>query len=87
MDEIKALQEMLTQVRLDIRELTTEIRGLKDLAKRLDETDDKAIEALQSTRAAHHRLDRIDKIIYWAGTTVIGAIIIGLITLLIKSGG
>lgn len=46
---------------------------------------DIAQEALQSTKAAHHRLDRIDKIIFWAATTAIGAIIVGGLTLLFKS--
>ncbi|MGE7828954.1 hemolysin XhlA family protein [Paenibacillus sp. NPDC093718] len=45
---------------------------------------DVATEALQSTKSAHQRLDRIDKIIFWAGTTIIGAVVAGAITLLYK---
>ncbi|MGG1555013.1 hemolysin XhlA family protein [Paenibacillus ferrarius] len=48
---------------------------------------DIAQEALQSTKAAHHRLDRIDKIVFWAGTTAIGAIIVGAVALLFKFRG
>jgi hypothetical protein len=46
---------------------------------------DLAQEALQSTKAAHKRLDRIDKIIFWAGTTVIGAVIVGAVALVMKT--
>lgn len=51
-------------------------------------TDSKtALEALRSAEHANKRLDKIDKIIFWAGTTVIGAIILGLITMYVQSGG
>jgi hypothetical protein len=39
-------------------------------------------EALQSAKSAHYRLDRLDKIVFWAGTTIIGAVILGAIGLL-----
>lgn len=48
---------------------------------------DIAAEALNKAKSAHHRLDRIDKIIFWAGTTVIGAIVVGAISMLYKSQG
>jgi hypothetical protein len=48
---------------------------------------DLAQEALQSTKAAHKRLDRIDKIIFWAATTVIGGVILAILALLIKMKG
>lgn len=48
---------------------------------------DMAAEALDKAKSAHHRLDRIDKIIFWAGTTVIGSIVVGAIALLYKSKG
>lgn len=48
---------------------------------------DIAQEALQNSKVAHNRLDRIDKIIFWAATTVVGAIVAGAITLLFKYQG
>lgn len=48
---------------------------------------DIAQEALQSTKASHHRLDKINKIIFWVGTTVIGAIIVRAITIAFKFKG
>jgi hypothetical protein len=47
---------------------------------------DIAQEALLGSRSAHHRIDRLDKIIFWAGTTVIGAVIVGIITFFMRGG-
>ena len=33
-----------------------------------------ATEALEKAKSAHKRLDKIDKIIFWMGTTVVGTI-------------
>ncbi|PYI52557.1 hemolysin XhlA family protein [Paenibacillus flagellatus] len=43
---------------------------------------DMAQEALQSTAAAHKRLDRLEKIVYWAATTIIGSVIVGVMAML-----
>lgn len=40
---------------------------------------DVAIEALQSAKSAHLRLNKIDKIIFWLGTTVVGSVILAII--------
>jgi hypothetical protein len=48
---------------------------------------DIAQEALQSAKAAHHRLDRIEKIVYWVSTTIIGALLVGAVSLLFKFKG
>jgi hypothetical protein len=45
---------------------------------------DVANEALASVKSAHHRIDKIDKIIFWAGTAIIGALVVGAISLLFK---
>lgn len=39
-----------------------------------------------SARSAHHRLNKIDKIIFWLATTVIGALILALIGFALKGG-
>lgn len=56
-DEIKALHELITNVRLDLRELNVKMDGIKDLTKKVEEIQSVASEALQSTKAAHKRLD------------------------------
>lgn len=70
----------------------------------LGNVKDIAIEALQSAKSAHHRIDniekefaektkaikeennirlaKIEKVIYWAGTTIIGGVALGAISLL-----
>lgn len=44
-----------------------------------------ANEALQSTKSAHRRLDTHAKVIYWAATTIIGAVIIGIISFFVRN--
>ncbi|MFD0767747.1 hemolysin XhlA family protein [Bacillus sp. CGMCC 1.60114] len=46
-----------------------------------------AIEVQQSAKSAHLRLDRLDKIGFWLGTTVIGAVITGAIMALFEFAG
>lgn len=60
------------------------INHIRDTANR---AEDKADEALASTKSAHHRLNKIDKIIWWVSTTIIGAFIVALLALVIKSNG
>jgi len=57
------------------------------LVDKLDRSDDLAREADQRARSAHHRLDRLDKLVFWAGTTIIGALFVGAVTLLYKNQG
>lgn len=58
------------------------INYIRDTANR---AEDKADEALSSTKSAHHRLNKIDKIVWWASTTIIGAVILALLALVIKT--
>lgn len=85
-DETQRINDQLTNVRLDLRELSTKVDGLKDITKKLDDVDDLAKRAMDSTKAAHHRLDKIDKLVAWLGTTVIGAIILAVVGFVIKGG-
>lgn len=56
---------------------------IRDTANR---AEDKADEALSSTKSAHHRLDKVDKIVFWAGTTITGSVILALIGVVLKTG-
>lgn len=95
MDEVKALTEQLTKARLDLARLETKLDAIKDLTKKVEEVDDRAKEALQSTRSAHRRLDDLKaadiKALLenqtWLWRTVIAALIAGLINLLWKGVG
>lgn len=47
---------------------------------------DTAIEALQIAKDAHKRIEKIEKMIWFLGTTVFGTLIVSVITFLIKGG-
>lgn len=85
-DELQKISEQLMNVRLELQGLSTKVDFLKDNARKLDEVDDLAKKAMDSTKAAHHRLDKIDRLNTWLATTVIGAIILGIIGFVIKGG-
>ncbi|SFL09881.1 Haemolysin XhlA [Paenibacillus sp. 1_12] len=86
MEEAQKIQDQLTNVRIDLRELSTKMDTLKDLSKKLDEVETIAKKAMESTKSAHRRLDKIDKLTSWLVTTVIGAIILAVIGFIIKGG-
>lgn len=83
----ESVGELITQLRLDIRELMTEVKSLKSMSDKMEDIRDRTIKAEDSSKSAHLRLNAHDKIIFWAGTTIIGGLIIGAITLLYKIQG
>lgn len=60
--------------------------SMNRLVNKLEQSDDVAREAMQSSKTAHHRLDKIDKIIFWTGTTIVGAIILAIIKITMSGG-
>ncbi|OMF35322.1 hypothetical protein BK133_11130 [Paenibacillus sp. FSL H8-0548] len=67
----------------NINDLTTTVQRLVD---KLEVNNDISREALDKAKSAHHRLDGIDKIIFWGGTTIIGAIVLSAITIIANGG-
>lgn len=61
MDEIKDLQKGITEILVAIGKIETEIKQLSNMAGKWEQTEKLAIEALQSTKAAHKRLDELSK--------------------------
>lgn len=61
MDEIKDLQKGITEILVAIGKIETEIKQLTNMAGKWEQTDKLALEALQSTKAAHKRLDELSK--------------------------
>jgi seryl-tRNA synthetase len=55
-EDLEKIHELITTVRLDIREINTKMDGIKDLTKKVEEIQVVANDALQSTKAAHLRL-------------------------------
>lgn len=83
----KELTENMIQVRLDIRELTTEVRSLKDLQKTVNDHQVSIKTLEKSDKAAHKRLDKIDKIHFWVTTLVLGAVILMVLASSWEGGG
>ncbi|WP_342505602.1 hemolysin XhlA family protein [Sporosarcina sp. FSL K6-2383] len=67
-----------------IIEMKEDIASIKTLLSTMNKTNDTAMEAAQSAKSAHHRIDKLDRIVFWAGTTIVGTVIIALIALLWK---
>ncbi len=63
------------------------INQLRNTAQRAetkaDLAQDIAEEARASTKSAHHRIDRHDKIIFWAGTSIIGSVIVAIMAIVL----
>ncbi|MDC0761709.1 hemolysin XhlA family protein [Brevibacillus sp. AG] len=72
----------------DERELLIEIlqrvTAVETKVDTMTNTKDIAIEALQSTKSAHHRLDQVESNQTWLWRTVIAALITGAIALFWK---
>ena len=62
--EIKDMNENVTNVRLDIRELTTEIRNIKEMQAMVIDHNTKISINEGNIKTAHKRLDKIDKMVY-----------------------
>ncbi|MGR5868101.1 hemolysin XhlA family protein [Bacillus pacificus] len=68
----------------DFKELLVGLTRVETKLDTLGNVKDVAIEAQQSAKSAHLRIDRLDKLVFWIGTTVVGAIITGGIMALFK---
>ena len=73
-----------TDVQQEILQRLTRVETKLDL--QIDARD-KANEALQSTKSLHKRLDRLEKIINWVTTTIIGAVIVSVLAMVLKTKG
>ncbi len=67
-----------------IIEMKEDNASIKTLLKTMAKTNDVALEASQSAKPAHYRLDKLDKLVFWAGTPIIGTVLIAVISLLWK---
>lgn len=94
MTQEQTLNEISVKVgRLEVmQETNTKAVGdmavsVQRLVDRLEKSDDVAREALQSSKAAHHRLDSIEDGQKWLWRTFVGAIIVGAVTFFWKGYG
>lgn len=63
-EEIKDLSKGFMEIRVAIGKIETEIKQFSGMAGKLEQTDKLVIEALQSTKTAHKRLDELGKALY-----------------------
>ena len=77
-------QKMLTDILERTVRMETKIDQLAKIETKADDAKTIAKEALESTKSAHKRLDKVDKIIWWVATTVIGAVIVALLALVFQ---
>ncbi|MES5896544.1 hemolysin XhlA family protein [Bacillus cereus group sp. RP43] len=71
----------------DMKELLVGLTRVETKLDTLGNVKEVAIEAQQSEKSAHMRVDRLNKLVFWIGTTVVGAIITGGIMALFKFTG
>ncbi|MEK4351332.1 hemolysin XhlA family protein [Paenibacillus sp. NPDC058367] len=64
----------------------TKLDGIEDKIDNAINAKETAVEALSSAKSAHHRLDKIDKTIFWLGTTIVGAVILAVIKFTMGGG-
>lgn len=78
---------IITEIRVTMARLEEKIDNMSETKSTADEAKFTANKAMESTKSAHRRLDKMDKIIFWSSTTIIGTVLVALIGLLIKNGG
>lgn len=80
MDEVQA--EMLQR----ITRTETNVISMNEKMDRVISANDTAVEALASTKSAHHRLDKIEDNQKWLWRTFAGAFIVALAAFIIAGG-
>lgn len=82
--QLKEMSEHLVNVRLDIRQLTTEIRSLQALQESVGKHETRLIQVEDKATALHKRVDKIDKVIFWFATSVGGTVILAVMSLVLR---
>jgi len=94
-NDVKEFMHIMTEVKVNVAEVNGKMDRVMDasyetrktveqLRRDHEETKEKVNKAMSSTSSAHKRIDKIDKVIFWLSTTVIGAVILAVLTLVIK---
>ncbi len=78
--------KVLTDILERIVRVETKIDVMADIKTTAVQAKATADEALASTKSAHYRIDKIDKIIFWVGTTIVGSVILGMLAMLFTKG-
>ena len=78
--------KVLTAILERLVRVETKIDAMTDVKNTAAQAKETANKALMSTESAHLRLNKIDKIIFWAATSIIITFIGGLAALLYSKG-
>lgn len=76
---MESTEKILSDIRERVVRVETKIDLMTNVEDTAEEAKEIAVKALESTKSAHRRLDKVDKLIFWVGTTVIGAVLLALI--------
>ncbi|RUT48590.1 hypothetical protein EJP82_01215 [Paenibacillus anaericanus] len=79
--------KVLVDIQVQLGRIEKTLEAVPALSATLEATKELARDADQSAKSAHHRLNKIDKIIFWLVTTVIGAVILAIIKLVTEGRG
>lgn len=79
-------EDLVRDVYERLGKIGEKLDGLNHIRDTAIRAEDKADEALSSTKSAHKRLDKIDKIVWWVATTVGGVLLVALVGLVLKGG-
>ncbi|XID92514.1 hemolysin XhlA family protein [Paenibacillaceae bacterium WGS1546] len=78
---------VLSEIRERVVRLETKIDAMTDVRETADAARESALEALQSARSSHLRIDEIADNQRWLWRTLVGAIIAAVIAAVTKLGG
>lgn len=81
-----AINKVITDIRVTMGRMEEKIDNMSATMNEAKTTAEKASatanKAMESTKSAHRRLDKVDKIIFWVSTTIIGFVMLALIATL-----
>lgn len=85
-DGLEKINDTMVQVQIKLAELSTKLDAIGALDAKVSAMNDATIRNTDSTKAAHKRLDKIDKTFYWFWTSIFSGIIIAVVTFIVKGG-
>lgn len=81
-----AINKVITDIRVTVGKIEEKIdnisSSMNEAKNTADEARTTANKALDSTKSAHRRLDKMDKLVFWVSTTIIGAVLLALVATL-----
>jgi hypothetical protein len=87
---VDELNRLLTDMRISLGRMEKTLESIPTMAATLESTRDMARETAQSSKSAHHRIDRIEEGQKWLWRTVATAIlgvVVAAVVAVIKMGG